>query len=94
MVRSETRRSWDKSPDWGRPGTVFKTSQKRKGLPWEWRRKGRRLLLRGDHFDTPGGVGLRNLTRTGYRQLLGIDNGNEHRYNIVILFCSYDICRR
>jgi hypothetical protein len=28
-----------------RPGTVFKTSQKRKGLPWEWRRKGRRPSL-------------------------------------------------
>jgi hypothetical protein len=37
-----TRRSWDKRPDWGRPGTVLRTSQKRKGLPWEWRRKGRR----------------------------------------------------
>ncbi len=33
-VRRETRRSWDKRPDWGRPGTVLRTSQKRKGLPW------------------------------------------------------------
>ncbi len=33
-VRRGTRRSWDKRPDWGRPGTVFRTSQKRKGLPW------------------------------------------------------------
>ncbi len=40
-----TRRSWDKSPDWGRPGTVFNASQKRKGLPWEWQRKGRRPSL-------------------------------------------------
>ncbi len=37
--------SWDRSPDWGRSGTVFKTSQKRKGLPWEWRRKGRRPIF-------------------------------------------------
>ncbi len=22
-------------PDWGRPGTVLRTSQNRKGLPWE-----------------------------------------------------------
>ncbi len=29
--RRATRRSWDKSLDWGRPGTVFRTSQKRKG---------------------------------------------------------------
>jgi hypothetical protein len=28
-MRSDIRRSWDKRPDWGRPGTVFKTSQKR-----------------------------------------------------------------
>jgi hypothetical protein len=27
-VRRETTRSWDKRPDWGRPGTVFRTSQK------------------------------------------------------------------
>ena len=51
------------------------------------------VLLRCNHFDTPGGVGLRNLTRTGYRKLLGIDNDNEHINSIVILFCSYDICR-
>ena len=34
-VTSDTRRSWDKRPDWGRPGTVFNTSQKRKDVPWE-----------------------------------------------------------
>jgi hypothetical protein len=33
-VRRATRRSWDKRPDYGRPGTVLRTSQKRKGLPW------------------------------------------------------------
>ncbi len=44
-VRTATRRSWDNRPDWGRPGTVFRTSHKRKGLPWEWRRKGRRPSL-------------------------------------------------
>jgi hypothetical protein len=35
LGQSETRRSGDKILDWGRPGTVFKTTQKRKGLPWE-----------------------------------------------------------
>ncbi len=44
-MRRETRRSWDKSPDWGRPGTVFKTSQKMKGWFWECRRKGKRPSL-------------------------------------------------
>ncbi len=34
LVIRATRRSWDKRPDWGRPGTVLRTSQKRKGLPW------------------------------------------------------------
>jgi hypothetical protein len=34
-VRRETRRSWDNRPDWGRPGTVLRTSQNRKGLPRE-----------------------------------------------------------
>jgi hypothetical protein len=33
--RRAIRRSWDKSLDWGRQGTVFKTSQKKKGLPLE-----------------------------------------------------------
>ena len=32
-ARRATRRSWDKRPDWGRPGTVLRTSQKIKGLP-------------------------------------------------------------
>ena len=45
MVNRETRRSCDKRPDWGRPGTVFKTSQKIKGLLWECRRKGKRPSL-------------------------------------------------
>ena len=55
-VRRATRRSWDKRPDWGRPGTVLRTSQKRKGLPWgEWRRKGRRpsfVRVGGEMEDT------------------------------------------
>ena len=38
-------RSWDKSPDWGRPGTVLRTSQKIKGLLWACRRKGKRPSL-------------------------------------------------
>ena len=41
-MRREIRRSWDNSPDWGRPGTVLRTSQKMKGLLWACRRKGRR----------------------------------------------------
>ncbi len=44
-VSEKPRRSWDKSPDWGRPGTVFRTSQKIKGLLWACRRKGNRPSL-------------------------------------------------
>ncbi len=44
-VKRETRRCWDKNPDWGRPGTVFNTSQKIKGLLWACRRKGKRPSL-------------------------------------------------
>ncbi len=33
-VRRATRRSCDKRPDWGRPGTVLRTSQNKKGFPF------------------------------------------------------------
>ncbi len=35
------------------------------------------LLLRCDHFDTPGGVGLRNLIRIDYRKLRDIGHLRE-----------------
>jgi hypothetical protein len=45
-VRRETRRSWDKRPDWGRPGTVLRTSQKRKGCRGsDGGKKGDQVLL-------------------------------------------------
>jgi hypothetical protein len=31
-VRSDTRRSWDKRPDWRRPGPVLRTSKKKKSV--------------------------------------------------------------
>ncbi len=37
-VRRATRRSWDKRPDWRRPGTVLRTSQKKK--EWVYRGSG------------------------------------------------------
>ncbi len=37
----------------------------------------REVLLRCDHFDTPGGVGLRNLTRIDYRKLRDIGHRRE-----------------
>jgi hypothetical protein len=41
-VRRVTRQSWDKRPDWERPGTVLRTLQNKKGFPRERRRKGKR----------------------------------------------------
>jgi hypothetical protein len=35
------------------------------------------ILLRCDHFDTPGGVGLRNVTRIDYRKLRDIGHHRE-----------------